>query len=125
MPLIVYGSETSDGLETAARLMHFGYNVRFLEGGFNNFADQILNPDLKTIDMAEADYQQLEQLALFRFFSGDDPMLKQKGQKWEMASADITTEEEEEGVELGESEEEDEEEEEEDEDEDEEEEEGC
>jgi hypothetical protein len=38
MPLIVYGSQTNDGLKSAAQLMHFGYDVSYLEGGFDGFA---------------------------------------------------------------------------------------
>lgn len=106
MPIIVYGSQTADGLEAAAQLVYLGYNVRLLEGGFNHFADQILNPDLKDIDVADADSQELEKLAVLYFFTGDDPILKEKGQKRLMARADGSTEEEAEEVELGEAEEE-------------------
>ncbi|NQU64639.1 MAG: hypothetical protein HQ517_10205 [SAR324 cluster bacterium] len=102
MPIIVYGGQSQDGLVAAANLKHFGYTVRYLAGGFDRFANQHLNPDLKDIDLANADRRQLEKLSVLRFFTGDDPLVKKKGQKWMMASADGTAEIEEEEVELGE-----------------------
>ncbi len=109
MPLVIYGGDTAEGLAAAAQLKHLGYDVQYLEEGFNGFSSQFLN---KEMNGDETD-------AISRFFAGNDPLIKKKGQKWVVASADDMIEEEEEGVELGDEEEE------EDEEEDEEEEEGC
>ncbi len=123
MPMIVYGSQSEDGLQAAAFLAHLGYKVRHLAGGFEGFEDRFLQPAAADGDLAETDEVQRRQLAFYRYFTGDDPLVKQPGQKWTMAMVDVEgdeIEEEEEGEEEGESEDEDEEEEEE-----EEEEEGC
>ncbi len=110
MPLIVFGNHTEDSLSAATQLKHMGYDVRYLEEGFNGFSNQFLNPDQ---EVAEND-------SSIRYLTGNDPLVKKKGQQWMMAKADNMMEEEDEEVELGEDEEDDE-----DEDEDEEEEEGC
>ncbi|MBU2643968.1 hypothetical protein KKI24_04620 [bacterium] len=105
MPVIVYGSQSDDGLEAAAQLRHYGYDVRYLDGGFNGFAANILNPGLSGDDQAV----QPEIKAMAYFLAGNDPLLKKKGQKWLLAGVKNIVEEEEEEVELGEDEEEEEE----------------
>jgi len=114
MPLIVFGNQTEDSLSAAAQLKHLGYDVRYLEEGFNGFSSRFLNPNQ---EIAQND-------SSIRYITGNDPLVKVKGQQWMMAKADNMMEEEAEGVELGEDDEE-EEDDYEDEDEDEEEEEGC
>ncbi|MFH2132953.1 MAG: rhodanese-like domain-containing protein [bacterium] len=97
MPIIVYGSQSDDGLEAAAQLRHYGYDVRYLDGGFNGFAAKILNPGLSGDDQGV----QPEVKAMAQFLAGNDPLLKRKGQKYLLAGAKNTVEEEEEEVELG------------------------
>ncbi|MCP4754977.1 MAG: hypothetical protein GY866_29215 [Proteobacteria bacterium] len=112
LPLIVYGTGSEDGLKAAALLAHLGYSARLLEGGFNGFENNILPSEIADIDPADADEQQLNQLAVYRYFTGNDPHVKRPGQKWAMAGSDAEDEEVEEDV-SEEDEEEDEEEEEE------------
>lgn len=85
MPLIVYGSDSADGLAAAVQLKHLGYQVRYLESGFNGFAERILN----------------QESVSSHFFTLNDPLVKKKGQQWVVAGAD-NKEIEDEEVELGE-----------------------
>jgi hypothetical protein len=104
MPLIIYGNSSDEGLQAAARLAHYGYNTRVLEGGFADFNSQYLQPDYAGMDIYELDEEQLQQLSIYRYFTGDDPLVKTPGQKWVIAMADTSgdmLEEEEEGYEEG------------------------
>jgi len=131
MPLIVYGNNSEDGVQAASILAYHGYNARVLKGGFNDFEKRFLQPEFGEIDTVDANDDQLKKLSVYRYFTGDDQMVKTPGQKWVVAMADSDTEEEEEGEEEGEDEDDDEDEDDEEEDDDddeeeeEEEEEGC
>lgn len=104
-PLVIMGTDTDDGLRSAAGLKHWGYkDIKVLEGGFGDFELEYLMPEYADVDIAEADTDELQQLAIFRYFTGNDPLVKRKGETWAMAMGD--SEEEMEGVELGEDDEE-------------------
>lgn len=102
-PLLIMGSDTEDGLNSAANLKYWGYNdIKVLAGGFNNFALSYLQPEFAEINVAEADRDELKQLAAFRYFTGNDPLVKRKGETWAMAMGNESYDEQEvEGSEEG------------------------
>lgn len=101
MPMIVYGNETEDGIQAASLLAYHGYKTRVLNGGFNQFEKEFLQPEFADIDTVDATDAQIKQLAVYRYFTGDDPIVKTPGQKWTIVMADSDNEEEEEGGEEG------------------------
>lgn len=92
MPLIVYGNQSEDGLRAAALLTHLKYNVRLLEGGFNAFEKRFLQQESATINVDETNETQIQRLAVYRYFTGNDPMVKLPGQKLSVSKTDSENE---------------------------------
>ncbi len=104
MPLVVFGNDTAESLSAAARLTHYGYKARILDGGFAEFESRYLQSDFIDMDIYELDEDQMQQLSVYRYLTGSDPLLKIPGQSWAVAMADASgdmVEEEVEGYEEG------------------------
>ncbi len=79
VPMIVYGENQEESIEFAAKMRYYGYNVRMLDGGFNQFYDQYLMPYTLPVNASAKDLQQAKVREAWQlFFSGHDKNLGQK-----------------------------------------------
>lgn len=87
VPMIVYGEDNEESIMIASKMRYYGYNARMLEGGFNAFFDDYLQPIYFPQNASpEMRKKLLKAEARYRYFSGKDDNL---GRKKKFGTAEV------------------------------------